>query len=524
MRPRPHPLSGSKLRLVGNIGCLTAFAVIASCAGKTSQSGDSKADDVSAGGTGGEPNGTGSGRIGSGGIGSGGVGSGGRIDVGTGGEGGASDAGDDLSQLVPLPHLEPDCENEADAPLPFPGRIGAQRIVEALWNEPTLPDLPLDPDAITTYGELVEYALLVLGDPRIEGGIGDFVLHLFKHTPGADFAFAAGAELPPEATPELFESLVDSARQLGTRMLLGEVPGTLSYLLTTDEGHVDENLADLYGIEWGEADDTWQSLPHRTGLFTNPYFLVRTSRHPFTVAPIRGTRLQELLTCVNLPVPPVLGPNSFSDWSSDETARQYWERTVLSTTPCASCHTHITPLGLGFEKYDSLGRFREVEGGQVIDPTTRFSHPDLGEATFSDPSRFLEYFSTYPATQTCMTTRLLEIVLGRTASGRSLPDERLSEGRIRRLASCAIDPDDPTDIDLRRLIAHMVASVDFQLTFRCGHTRCSRDIEICRTFEHDGEIESASCIAVSPVACPSIEDGCSCSHVGDEVTYSCALD
>ncbi|MET0262812.1 MAG: DUF1585 domain-containing protein, partial [Rariglobus sp.] len=38
-----------------------------------------------------------------------------------------------------------------------------------------------------------------------------------------------------------------------------------------------------------------------------------------------------------------------------------------SDPSCASCHALIDPIGFALENYDSLGRRRETDGGQVID-------------------------------------------------------------------------------------------------------------------------------------------------------------
>lgn len=451
-----------------------------------------------------------------------GDGDGGSIPASSGGAPGGSGNEDDLSALVPVPPLYPNCEIRHDETLPFPGRLGAARVVDALWNEASPPDLPGDPDAIATYGDLVEYALMVLDDPRVEGGIGDFALRLLDHSPNSGFQSYMGAALPAAATDALYDSLVASVREFGVHILREDSPSTLSYLLTTDEGYVDESLATFHDISWESGDPSWQSLPHRSGLFTHPYFAVRTSWWPYTSAPTRGTRLQERLFCMNIPLlPDALPSDLFSDWGEEESARDYWGRTVLSIPNCAPCHEVITPLGLGLEQYDAIGRFRELEGEHPIDTTTRFSHPDLGEARFSHPSRFFAYFATHPQTQTCITTQLLEIVLGKPIWGSALPDTRLTADRIRRLASCAIDSGSTPDLDLRLLIAHIVASVDFQLTFPCGDLRCSRDIEICTFDYQDGMIRNAACLASSPPACPDVDELCSCSQQSDEVTVAC---
>jgi hypothetical protein len=40
-----------------------------------------------------------------------------------------------------------------------------------------------------------------------------------------------------------------------------------------------------------------------------------------------------------------------------------------SMSPCAACHVLIDPVGLTFEHYDGLGRYRTTENNQPIDAT-----------------------------------------------------------------------------------------------------------------------------------------------------------
>ena len=44
-----------------------------------------------------------------------------------------------------------------------------------------------------------------------------------------------------------------------------------------------------------------------------------------------------------------------------------------SMPSCASCHNRMDPLGLALENYNVLGRWRDKESGQPIDPSGRRS-------------------------------------------------------------------------------------------------------------------------------------------------------
>ena len=63
-----------------------------------------------------------------------------------------------------------------------------------------------------------------------------------------------------------------------------------------------------------------------------------------------------------------------------------------ATTPtCVSCHAKIDPLGLAFENFDAIGRWREterVEGGLGDDPPVDASGVLPDGRTFAGPTEF----------------------------------------------------------------------------------------------------------------------------------------
>ena len=79
------------------------------------------------------------------------------------------------------------------------------------------------------------------------------------------------------------------------------------------------------------------------------------------------------------PPPPPLVP-ALSEKKEDTAAAPLRERLEkhVADPVCASCHRRMDPLGLAFEHYDGIGRWREKDGTFPIDDTCSLP----GEKTF----------------------------------------------------------------------------------------------------------------------------------------------
>ncbi|MDX2018862.1 MAG: DUF1588 domain-containing protein [Deltaproteobacteria bacterium] len=104
----------------------------------------------------------------------------------------------------------------------------------------------------------------------------------------------------------------------------------------------------------------------RAGILTQPSFLVAFSQNEHTQPVQRGRFVRESLLCGVVPslpggnVPPLpdLGPNP--------TFRAIHEAHSKNPT-CYACHKFMDPLGLAFESYDDLGRYRTMDGIKPVD-------------------------------------------------------------------------------------------------------------------------------------------------------------
>jgi hypothetical protein len=79
---------------------------------------------------------------------------------------------------------------------------------------------------------------------------------------------------------------------------------------------------------------------------------------------------------------------------------------------CAGCHALTDPIGLGLERFDSLGRLREEEHGLPIDPSG-----ELDGVPFEDGAGLAQAVSEHPSLAPCFVQQLVRYALGSTETG-----------------------------------------------------------------------------------------------------------
>ncbi|MHA3771652.1 DUF1588 domain-containing protein [Verrucomicrobiota bacterium sgz303538] len=150
-------------------------------------------------------------------------------------------------------------------------------------------------------------------------------------------------------------------------------------LLTADYTFVDRPLAEYYGLkEYDYEREGFQKVhlspeSKRGGILTHGSFLVSTS-NPNRTSPVkRGLFvLENLLATEPPPPPPDIPP---LDDAKAGAGRRMTVREQLEVhrenKSCAACHAHFDPIGLVLENYDIVGRWRDKEFGEPIDPRTK---------------------------------------------------------------------------------------------------------------------------------------------------------
>jgi hypothetical protein len=170
-----------------------------------------------------------------------------------------------------------------------------------------------------------------------------------------------------------------------------------------------DNLALVYGVSPGPATAIADGL--RDGLLTRAAFLLTSSE---TTHPIqRGAFVLRTLLCDDIAPPPPTADIEITPPPDDptKTARERW--TAQTSQPnCAGCHQRINAFGFALEKYDSLGRHRELENGLPIDDTVEL--PLDGElVTVTGGSDLSRALAESQSAQACMARKWFRFSYGR---------------------------------------------------------------------------------------------------------------
>jgi hypothetical protein len=155
--------------------------------------------------------------------------------------------------------------------------------------------------------------------------------------------------------------------------------GTLGALLTAPYTFGDATLAAFYGAAPPEGGGFGLITPpaaQRAGLLTQGAFLSVYGKANQSDPIHRGRFVRERMLCTTPPPPPANITVRAPDLDPRLTTRQRFDAHT-SQTECAGCHVLLDPIGFGFEHYDGIGRWRDMEGGQPVDGSGALSGTDV---------------------------------------------------------------------------------------------------------------------------------------------------
>jgi cytochrome c5 len=246
--------------------------------------------------------------------------------------------------------------------------------------------------------EAVRGTLFAKGGKFGKGGFGK--KSLFELTPDIRKAMRQETEMA-------FEYLVREDRRL-------------LELIDADYTFLNEKLAKHYGIDNVAGDQMRKvTLPPdslRGGILTQGTMLVTTS-NPDRTSPVkRGLYILDNILGLPAPPPPANVPpleQASATLAKSKTPPTLKESLMLhrSEPLCLSCHNRFDPLGLALENFNALGRFRDKELDQPIDPAGEL----LTGETFNDVKELKKILVTQRRLDfyRCATEKMLIYALGR---------------------------------------------------------------------------------------------------------------
>lgn len=236
--------------------------------------------------------------------------------------------------------------------------------------------------------------------------------------------FRAGRSNRVELTDEVRRAMKQETEMVFDHIVRGD--RSLLEFLDSNYTFLNETLAKYYqipGIE-GERMQQVELEPEslRGGILTHGTTLVVTS-NPDRTSPVkRGLFILDNLLGIPTPAPPPDVP-SLEDASKQADGKKLSLRESLAlhreSAVCSSCHNRMDPLGLALENFNALGRYRDQEVGQAIDPSGKLISGESFENVrqlkkILANDRRIDFYR-------CFTEKLMTYALGREVDYHDLP-------------------------------------------------------------------------------------------------------
>ncbi len=311
---------------------------------------------------------------------------------------------------------------DLDGRVPYTDHEMATRLAFLLWGEG--PDEGLldaaDLGELSAPDDLDRVIDAMLDDPRAARGVERFLGELLSldalSTLDKDAEVLPGfASLRAPLRDELLRTAVQGLAE-------GGFPG----MFRTRSVFASPETAALFGLDPAALPATMEAGPleGRAGILTTPGFLAMHAYPGKTSPALRGLAVRRTFLCQDIPPPPPGVSTVLPTMVGTElvTARELVA--AHQTEPsCAGCHSLIDPIGLGLERFDTVGVRRDTENGLPIDEAGQ-----LDGAPFSDSMGLGAAVASHPALLPCMASKLLAYAEGITVPTRHRDVSVLARG------------------------------------------------------------------------------------------------
>ena len=206
-------------------------------------------------------------------------------------------------------------------------------------------------------------------------------------------------------------------------------------IVNADYTFLSARLAQHYGMPAPPDEFGMVQYPHdssRAGVLGHASVLTLTGTPANTSPTSRGLFVREHLLCQTVPPPPPGVDTNLPAVTAERPLTNKERLSVhLTNKSCASCHTLVDPIGLGFEKFDNIGRYREklvISLPQQRDAVTNerrqplvFELPldtsahiqGIPNSSFSTPKELGAILANDPTCQRCIVKQVFRYATGR---------------------------------------------------------------------------------------------------------------
>lgn len=291
------------------------------------------------------------------------------------------------------------------------GETLASRLSYFLWNtgpDAELLDAAWSGELDTDEGYRTQVDRLLADSGRLEVGVRALFSDLY------DLDALDHAQKDPERFPEFTLDVIADAKEQTLRTIVEHLlveRADYRDLFTTRKTFMTRSLGPIYGV--AVAED-WE--PHqfaaggpRAGILSHVSFLALQARSSRSSPVLRGKFVLDSLLCTPIPPPPAT-VNSEAIAPENGLGPTARERLAVHRADpnCAVCHDSIDPIGLPFESFDAIGRFRTQENGVDIE-----TYGEISGVEYDDIAGLYPTLRDTPRLTTCMVRQLFMHAVGR---------------------------------------------------------------------------------------------------------------
>ena len=237
-------------------------------------------------------------------------------------------------------------------------------------------------------------------------------------------------ELDIERYPTFSKALIE-AMETEIKLLVDDLvyrrEGDIRQLLSQKKAYVNRLLAEHYGVSLDNGSPIifeqieLPSESPRVGFLGLGAFLTMNA-HPTDTSPtLRGKYIRERLLCQIVPPPPENIDLNITQEEGEVASLRERLELHRQDPACQGCHSFIDPPGFLFERFDSLGRYRDEVDGIMIDDSG-----DLDGVQLANSGELAEMLAQDERFSLCMVRQLFRHSLGRL-------EERGEEGELERI-------------------------------------------------------------------------------------------
>ena len=239
------------------------------------------------------------------------------------------------------------------------------------------------------------------------------------------------AQVFPTYTAALTDAMMAEGQLWFQEFLNKDRP--LSDWFTADFNYVNDVLAQHYGFPatgmGSQMVRVENTTDQRQGFLGLASFLTQTSFPSRTSPTLRGAWLLSEIYCQPPPPPPGNVPKLDDSATPEEMAQPMGSENVRerlerhrSNASCNACHSLLDPIGLGLERYDGIGRYREAyPNGDAIAPAGELP----GMIPFAGPKELGALLGQDPRFSACVQSKLYTYALGREIEAFDAPETQL---------------------------------------------------------------------------------------------------